>query len=91
MEQGLKDLALYSSITLTCGFGAAKLGPIAYFGLAKSDADNCKSAFNMPDKPEKYFDTQCYVNAADKEATKNTWGSVAVSTVAWPPKPLTTA
>jgi hypothetical protein len=56
MEQGSKDLAMYSNITLTCGFGAAKLGPIAYFGLAKSDTDNCKAAFDKPDQPNEYFD-----------------------------------
>jgi len=83
---------LYSNISLSCGYGtASKLGPIAYFGLAVNDTANCKAAFDAPDEPTRYFDSECFVdnaistNAADKDKNKNTWASVEEDGKPWPP------
>ena len=89
----MTDLGLYSNISLSCGYGtASKLGPIAYFGLAKNDTANCKAAFDAPDEPTRYFDSQCFVDAAaisieddDKDQTNNTWANVEAGTRPWPP------
>jgi len=71
---------------LSCGYGtASKLGPIAYFGLAKNDTANCKAAFDAPDKPTSYFDSTCFVDAADEDKTKDTWASVEEGARPWPP------
>lgn len=88
----MTDLGLYSNISLSCGYGtASKLGPIAYFGLAVNDTANCKAAFDAPDEPTRYFDSECFVdnaistNAADKDKNKNTWASVEEDGKPWPP------
>jgi hypothetical protein len=85
----LTDLGLYSNISLSCGYGtASKLGPIAYFGLAINDTANCKAAFDAPDEPTRYFDSQCFVDAAAisiMDQTSNTWASVEAGTRPWPP------
>ena len=82
----MTDLGLASNISLSCGSGtASKLGPIAYFGLAINDTANCKAAFDAPDEPTSYFDSTCFVDAADKDKTNNTWASVEADPRPWPP------
>jgi len=88
--KAITDLGLSSNISLSCGSGtASKLGPIAYFGLAINDTANCKAAFDAPDEPTSYFDSTCFVDAADKDKNKNTWASVESMNVKgtrpWPP------
>ena len=90
MELGLTGLGVHANISLSCGYGAAtdsliKLGPIAYFGPARNDTVNCKAAFDAPDEPMSYFDSTCFVDAADKDKNKNTWASVEEGTKPWPP------
>lgn len=82
----MTDLGLHANISLSCGYGtASKLGPIAYFGLAKNDSANCRSVTDAPDEPMGYFDPECFVDAADKDKTKSTWASIEEDTKPWPP------
>lgn len=84
---------MHANISLSCGSTTdalvgkelRKLGPIAYFGLAKNDTANCKAAFDAPDEPLSYFDSTCFVDGADTDKNKNTWASVEAGTRPWPP------